>query len=52
MVNQQEPGTLETRWVSLGTFRFTSGKPAAVEVDATGANGNVHIDAVQALPVE
>jgi hypothetical protein len=51
-VNQKQPGKIANRWVSLGTFRFAVGKPAVVEVDAAGADGNVHIDAVQALPVE
>jgi hypothetical protein len=51
-VNQKEPGKIDARWVSLGSFRFAAGKPAVVEVDAAGADGNVHIDAVQALPVE
>ena len=49
-VNQKLPGKIENRWVSLGVFRFAAGKPASVEVDATGADGYVHIDAVQALP--
>jgi hypothetical protein len=50
-VNQKEPGKIDDRWVSLGVFRFVAGKPAAVEVDVAGADGNVQIDAVQALPV-
>jgi hypothetical protein len=33
-------------------FRFAAGRPAAVEVSAEKADGNVHIDAVQVLPVE
>ena len=52
VVNQKQPGKIDNRWVSLGTFRFAAGKPVAVEVDGAGADGNVHIDAVQALPVE
>ncbi len=51
-VDQQKAPPLDGRWVSLGKFRFAAGKPAAVEVDATNANGNVHLDAVQVLPVE
>jgi hypothetical protein len=52
IVNQKQPAKIDQRWVSLGVFRFAAGKPAIVEVDAAGADGNVHIDAVQALPVE
>jgi hypothetical protein len=50
-VNQKLPGKIDGRWVSLGVFRFAAGKPASVEVDAAGANGNVHLDAVQVVPV-
>jgi hypothetical protein len=51
-VNQKQPAKIDGRWVSLGVFRFAAGKPGSVEVDAAGADGNVHLDAVQALPVE
>jgi hypothetical protein len=50
-VNQKKPATIEGRWVSLGTYRFAAGQKAVVEVSAE-ADGNVHIDAVQALPVQ
>lgn len=49
-VNQRKAGTIDGRWVSLGRFRFAAGQPAAVFVDAAGADGNVHLDAVQVLP--
>ena len=52
MVNQKKPAPIDNRWVSLGTFRFAAGKPGAVEVNAATADGNVHIDAVQVLPVK
>ena len=32
-------------------FRFEPGKPAAVTFGTAGADGNVHVDAVQLLPV-
>ena len=51
-VNQKKPATVEKHWVSLGVFRFAAAKPGAVVVDAGKADGNVHIDAVQLLPVE
>jgi hypothetical protein len=51
-VNQKKPATIEKVWISLGTFRFKAGQPATVEVDATTANGNAHIDAIQVLPAK
>jgi hypothetical protein len=51
-VNQKKAPTVDGRWVSLGVFRFAVGRAASVEVDAAGADGNVHIDAVQALPID
>ena len=51
VVNQRREAESLPHWVSLGVYRFVAGQPAAVEVDAAGSDGNVHIDAVQALPV-
>ncbi len=51
-VNQRKPATIDGYWVSLGSYRFAAGKPATVEVDATKADGNVHLDAVQVLEVK
>jgi hypothetical protein len=51
-VNQRKPATLDKQWVTLGIYRFTAGQPAAVEVDATNADGNVHLDGVQLLPAK
>ncbi|MBL9198995.1 MAG: FAD-dependent oxidoreductase, partial [Opitutaceae bacterium] len=51
-VNQKKPATIDGYWVSVGTYRFAAGKPAAVDVDATKADGNVHLDAVQVLPAK
>jgi hypothetical protein len=51
-VNQKQPGKIDAQWVSLGVFHFVAGKPAAVEVNGAGADGNVHIDAVQVLAVD
>jgi len=51
-VNQRQPAPLDGYWVSLGTFRFLAARPAAVEVDATAADGMVHLDAVQVLPAK
>ncbi|MBL9189204.1 MAG: FAD-dependent oxidoreductase [Opitutaceae bacterium] len=49
-VNQKKPATIDGYWVSLGTYRFAAGKPAAVECDAANADGFVQLDAVQVLP--
>ena len=50
-VNQKKPAPIDGRWVSLGVFRFAAGQTYAVDVDATKADGNVHLDAVQLLAV-
>jgi hypothetical protein len=50
-VNQKKPAPIAGQWVSLGNFRFLAGQTYAVEVDATKADGNAHIDAVQVRPV-
>ncbi|MEQ1862986.1 MAG: FAD-dependent oxidoreductase [Chthoniobacteraceae bacterium] len=49
-LNQRKPASLPNGLVSLGTFRFEPGKPAAVTFTTGGADGNVHIDAVQIFP--
>jgi len=49
-LNQRVPADLPKGLHSLGTFRFAPGKPAVVSFTTEGANGNVHIDAVQLLP--
>lgn len=49
-LNQRQPAPIGGRWISLGFFNFKAGQPASVEVDAAGADGNVHLDAVQVLP--
>ena len=51
-VNQKQPAPIASQWVTLGIFRFTAAKPGAVVVDASTANGNAHIDAVQVLPAK
>jgi hypothetical protein len=37
---------------SLGTFKFNAGEEAAVIFKTDGAQGNVHIDAVQVVPAK
>ncbi|HEY3899213.1 MAG TPA: FAD-dependent oxidoreductase [Chthoniobacter sp.] len=51
-VNERVKSPLPKGFVSLGKFRFEPGKPAAVVIGGGPADGNVHIDAVQLLPVE
>lgn len=49
-LNQRVSADLPKGLHSLGTFRFEPGKPAVVSFKTEGADGNVHIDAVQLLP--
>ncbi len=51
VVNERVPAALPQGFVSLGVFSFEPGKPAAVTFSTKGADGNVHVDAVQLLPV-
>lgn len=50
-INMQEQPPIDGGFISLGTFSFTAGETAYVEVEGSG-NGNVHADAVQLIPVE
>lgn len=49
--NERVAPPLPQGLVSLGAFRFEPGKPAAVTIPTTGADGTVQADAVQLLPV-
>ena len=51
-INQKQAATPLPPWTSLGTFRFTADKPGMVEINAEKADGHVHIDAVNVVPVE
>jgi hypothetical protein len=51
-LNMKEKAPLENGFASLGQFDFPAGKEVAVIILADGANGNVHADCVQALPVD
>ncbi len=48
-VNQQIAPPLAKGFFGLGVFRFEAGKPASVVVSNEGADGNIHIDAVQVI---
>ena len=50
-VNETIDPPIAPGFVSVGTFRFESGKPAAVTLSSAGADGNVHADVVQLVPV-
>ena len=50
-VNQKLPPPPPQGFISLGTFHFAPGKPAAVTIGAGPADGTIHADAVQLLPV-
>ncbi len=52
MVNQRVAAPLEKGFASLGIFRFSPGKPAVVIIGDGPADGNVHADVVQLLPVK
>ena len=49
-VNEKVRPPIDRLFVSLGTFDFDTGKPAAVEISNQKADGYVVIDAVQWLP--
>ena len=51
-VNERVAPPIEKGFISLGEFRFEPGGPAAVIVGDGPANGNVHADTVQLLPVK
>ncbi|MCB1227181.1 MAG: FAD-dependent oxidoreductase [Verrucomicrobiales bacterium] len=49
-VNQTQPAGTPNGAHRLGTFTFNAGEEAAVVFRTEGADGNVHIDAVQIVP--
>ena len=49
-VNQKAPPPLPKGFISLGTFRFAPGKPAAITIGPGAADGFIHADAVQLVP--
>lgn len=51
-VNQRKVPPIDKTWLSLGTYRFESGKKGAVVISNTGVNGHVIIDALQFIPVQ
>ena len=51
-VNQSKPATGKDGAQSLGTFKFTAGEEGSVTFSTEGASGNVHLDAVQVVPVK
>ncbi|MDB6074386.1 MAG: hypothetical protein JWO89_2026, partial [Verrucomicrobiaceae bacterium] len=51
-INEKEVPTLDKRFVTLGTYSFTTGKPAVVTVSNAGTDGFVAVDAVQLLLVK
>ncbi len=51
-VNMKEAPTGEKGFQSLGVFAFKAGEQPVVTVDANGANGAVHTDAVQLIRVK
>ena len=51
-VDLTKPAPLENGMISLGTYRVSAGARVEVKVEAGGAGGLAHIDAVQFLPVK
>lgn len=51
-VNQQDPPTIDGRFVSLGQFRFEGNGFGSALVSSEGTTGYVTADAVQFIPVE
>jgi hypothetical protein len=52
MVNQQIAPPLDKGFFGLGVHKFFANKPGSVVFSAEGADGNVHIDAVQVLKLK
>ena len=50
-INMREKPTIADAFVSLGEFQLNAGETVAVVLSTEGANGNVHADAVQFLPI-
>jgi hypothetical protein len=50
-VNQRVEGPLNG-YVSLGKYKFDANQIGYVAIEAKGADGNVHVDAVQILPAQ
>ena len=50
-VNQRAEPPIDHLWFRLGAFRFEAGRRYSVDVDASKADGAVHLDAVQVLPL-
>lgn len=51
-VNQRIAAPLEHGFYGLGVYRFQSGKPGSIVISNEGADGAIHADAVQILPVK
>ena len=50
-VNQRAEPPIDHLWFRLGAYRFEAGKRYSATVDAAKADGVVHLDAVQLLPL-
>lgn len=51
-INMQTKPPVKSSFESLGTFKLVAGKECTVEVSGPDADGNLHADAVQFLPVK
>jgi hypothetical protein len=50
-MNQRTAAPMPQGFISMGVFRFAPGQPAAVTISTAEADGYVHADAVQLVPV-
>lgn len=51
-VDQRKVPEHDKRFTTLGTWSFTSGKPAAITIRNDGTDSYVSVDAIQLIPVE
>jgi hypothetical protein len=51
-VNMTEPAGLDNGFHSIGLIDVSAGTKGAVELFTKGAQGNVHADAVQLVPIK
>ncbi|MEZ6138552.1 MAG: FAD-dependent oxidoreductase [Pirellulaceae bacterium] len=50
-IDMQQAAPLENNFISLGRIEIRDGQDCIVELSAKGANGHVHADAIQLLPI-
>jgi hypothetical protein len=51
-INMKLAAPIKPTFISLGIYEFAPGRPALIVLDGKDANGNLHSDAVQLIPVK